>query len=189
MLFFSSWCLCSRKLFERRFAHEQVAGFLFELDSFSAITPRSCIRLTERASLICELETVFVLTTVFAARSFVVCLQSEVMLTIIFFVLAISLLQTECLLDAFLPGMRSYVRIDISLLDRVNLRRRAQVGTHEHLLMRANLTQKVVVKSDLVQLCNLVNPFVALVELGTLFHQDLQRLLEPEHFKELEILL
>ena len=131
----------------------------------------------------------FVITTVVAARSFIVCLQSEVMLIIIIFVLAISLLQTECLLDALLPGMRGYVSIDISLLDRVDLRRRAQVGTHEHLLMRANLTQKVVVKSDLVQLCNLVNPLVALVELGALFHQDLERLVEPQYFKELEVLL
>ena len=131
----------------------------------------------------------FVITTVVAARSFIVCLQSEVMLIIIIFVLAISLLQTECLLDAFLPGMRGYVCIDISLLDRVDLRRRAQVGTHEHLLMRANLTQKVVVKSDLVQLCNLVNPLVALVEFGALFHQDLERLVEPQYFKELEVLL
>lgn len=147
-----------------------------------------CIRLTERASLFCELEMGFVITTVVAARSFIVCLQSEVMLIIIF-VLAISLLQTECLLDALLPGMRGYVCIDISLLDRVDLRRRAQVGTHEHLLMRANLTQKVVVKSDLVQLCNLVNPLVALVELGALFHQDLERLVEPQNFKELEVLL
>ena len=89
---------------------------------------------------------------------------------IVIVALAIHCLQAEGLFDALLPGMRGYVRVGTSLLHRVNLRRRAQIGTDEHLLMRAHCIQKVVVESNLVQLRDLVDPLVAFVELRALLH-------------------